>query len=164
VDNFDDDRRRLCQAALALAAAAALPACGGSGSGGQCKDPGSVKTSENVGPTAVSTGIMAANVQVDTAVERMTSEINVYVCRDACGLYAMDAGCTHLGCNVDFVSAEAGFSCKCHGATYDFNGTNPTAPAPSPLKHYAIALQASGEILVDVSPEGVVDASVRLKG
>jgi nitrite reductase/ring-hydroxylating ferredoxin subunit len=161
VDDFDDDRRRLCQAALALAASSALPACGG-GSAASCKS--APLATENVSASAVNTGVKAIDIPVDGAVPRMSSEINVFLCRDECGLYAVDAGCTHLGCNVSFVSAQSGFSCKCHGATYDFNGGNPTRPAPSPLKHYAIEILASGEVLVDVSPQGVVDANVRLKG
>jgi cytochrome b6-f complex iron-sulfur subunit len=164
MSDIDNDRRRFCQAALALAGTALIPACGGSGaSGAQCKmAPVSSEITNEA--RAVSTGLMATDVPMNSAVARMTSQINIFVARDDCGLYAMDAGCTHLGTNVNFVSAKDGFLCPLHGAKYDFNGENQTAPAPSPLKHYAISTLPSGELLVDVTPEGVVDADVRLKG
>lgn len=166
MSDIDNGRRRFCQAALALAAGSMIPACGGSGSGSaQCKNTSGQTSNENVNQLrAVSTGLMAASVPLNDAIPVMTSQVNIYVARDACGLYALDAGCTHLGTNVDFVSADKGFRCPLHFATYDFNGENQTAPAPAPLKHYAVATLASGEILVDVSPAGVVGADVRLKG
>jgi Rieske Fe-S protein len=73
----------------------------------------------------------------------------VWVCRDASGLYAMSAACTHAGCTVAHRSAQ--FFCPCHGATFDLNGQNPTSPARQPLAHYAVCVDASGNMLVDVN-------------
>ena len=90
---------------------------------------------------------------------------NVFVCHDADGYYAVDAGCTHLGCDVALKAGgdlKQWFACPCHGATYDANGQNPTTPAPLPLKHYALCVQPSGTLLVDVTEAGV-DPKVRLK-
>ena len=112
------------------------------------------------GSGAVGAGL-ASDVPMNGAVNVMTPAGNVFICRDAQGLYALDAGCTHLGCDVNFVSSTSGFLCPCHGATFDFNGQKPTSPAPRPLRHYELCVQASGTLLVDLDTE--VDPTVRLK-
>lgn len=59
------------------------------------------------------------------------------------------AVCTHLGCTVNAV--ETGYSCPCHGSTYDLLGFNTGGPAPRPLTYYQVYRGASGEVLVDKS-------------
>jgi len=153
----DRDRRLICKATLALGAVTILPACG---------------NNANNGPTCGSSAIgvgTADSVPLNTAVNIPTGAaqvgMSIFICHDAEGFYAVDAGCTHLGCDVALKAAgdlKQGFACPCHGATYDANGQNPTSPAPSPLKHYALCAQPSGTLLVDVTEAGV-DPKVRLK-
>lgn len=57
--------------------------------------------------------------------------------------------CTHLGCTVNMV--ETGYSCPCHGSTYDRHGKNTGGPAPLPLVYYHVFKGASGELMVDKS-------------
>lgn len=57
--------------------------------------------------------------------------------------------CTHLGCTVNMV--ETGYSCPCHGSTYDRHGVNTGGPAPSPLVYFHVFKGASGELMVDKS-------------
>ncbi len=59
------------------------------------------------------------------------------------------AVCTHLGCTVN--SAETGYSCPCHGSTYDKYGRNTGGPAPTPLVFFHVFKGASGDIMVDKS-------------
>ncbi|SCA64248.1 hypothetical protein SCG7086_DA_00030 [Chlamydiales bacterium SCGC AG-110-P3] len=59
------------------------------------------------------------------------------------------AVCTHLGCTVNAV--ETGYSCPCHGSTYDLIGRNTGGPAPSPLVFFQVFKGASGELQVDKS-------------
>ncbi|MFN4173578.1 MAG: ubiquinol-cytochrome c reductase iron-sulfur subunit [Parachlamydiaceae bacterium] len=59
------------------------------------------------------------------------------------------AVCTHLGCTVNAV--DTGYSCPCHGSTYDRNGLNTGGPAPTPLVFFSIYKGASGELMVDKS-------------
>lgn len=59
------------------------------------------------------------------------------------------AVCTHLGCTVNMV--ETGYSCPCHGSTYDIHGQNTGGPAPAPLVYFYLFKGASGDILVDKS-------------
>jgi Rieske Fe-S protein len=157
-DRASEDRRRICQGAALLLAGAALEACGGgaqAGSDMSCGEPA-------CGATAFSVGVTAADVAVGDARSIQMPQAHVFLCRDANGVYAMDAGCTHLGCDVMFVSQAAGFHCPCHGATYDYNGQHATAPAPTPLAHYAVCAAPSGTLSVDANQ--VVDACVRFKG
>jgi Rieske Fe-S protein len=149
----DRDRRLICKAGLVLGAASVLPACG---------DGTTVAAVCTAGAVGVGN---AADVPLNGAVLHPTPQANVFICHDAQGFYAVDAGCTHLGCDVEMKAAgdlKQGFNCPCHGATYDANGDKPTAPAPTPLRHYLLCAQPSGALVVDVTQNGV-DATVRLK-
>ncbi|MCH1430137.1 MAG: Rieske 2Fe-2S domain-containing protein [Chlamydiales bacterium] len=57
------------------------------------------------------------------------------------------AVCTHLGCTVNAV--ETGYSCPCHGSTYNHSGDVTGGPAPEALKFFKVFLGASGDLLVD---------------
>jgi cytochrome b6-f complex iron-sulfur subunit len=72
---------------------------------------------------------------------------DLYVVRDSGGLYALNASCPHAGCTVK--EQQGQWYCPCHGATFDLNGQNPTAPAFSPLDHYSLCIDGSGNVLVD---------------
>ena len=41
------------------------------------------------------------------------------------------------------------FYCPCHGATFALDGSQPTSPAHTALKHYAMCVDASGNVTVD---------------
>jgi Rieske Fe-S protein len=147
------DRRLFCQAGVALAAAS----CGAR------PTANSDMSSDACSSNAVGVG-NASDVALNAAAKRALPGANVFICHDAGGLYALDAGCTHLGCDVmpkDTSNVSQGFLCMCHGATYDANGQNPTTPAPLPLAHYQLCMQPSGALIVD--PTVTVAASARLK-
>lgn len=78
---------------------------------------------------------------------------NFVVARDANGLYAMSAVCTHAGCFLDdgAQTITAGLQCPCHGSTFDGNGAVVRGPANAPLQHYAVTVAADGSITVDGS-------------
>ncbi|CDZ79847.1 Cytochrome b6-f complex iron-sulfur subunit [Candidatus Rubidus massiliensis] len=59
------------------------------------------------------------------------------------------AVCTHLGCTVNMV--DTGYSCPCHGSTYDRYGRNTGGPAPLPLVYFEVSKGASGDIMVNKS-------------
>jgi Rieske Fe-S protein len=115
------------------------------------------------GGNAVGVG-NASDVALNAVALHMTPAANIFICHDAGGLYAVDAGCTHLGCDVNPKNASnlsQGFICPCHQATYDANGEHPTAPAPRPLAHYQLCVQPSGALIAD--PTTTVAATTRLK-
>jgi Rieske Fe-S protein len=77
--------------------------------------------------------------------------------RDPDGLYAMTITCTHQGCAV--TPSGATLFCSCHGSRFDSNGGVLNGPAASPLVHFAVTLDAAGNITVDGTTQ--VSASVR---
>ena len=81
--------------------------------------------------------------------------------RDAMGVYALTLVCTHQGCTA----APAGntgarqINCPCHGSQFDRNGAVINGPAARPLVHYAVTIDASGNIIVHTNSQ--VAATVR---
>jgi Rieske Fe-S protein len=76
---------------------------------------------------------------------------NVAVARDAEGLYAMSAVCTHQGCLLSdsATSIEAGLSCPCHGSTFSGDGSVTRGPAGAALQHYAVSIASDGSITIE---------------
>src|SRR5438132_824355 len=75
----------------------------------------------------------------------------VWMIRNADGLYALIAICTHLGCTPNWFASEERFKCPCHGSNFLRDGTNVAGPAPVPLYRAAIAMDVTGNIIVDKS-------------
>jgi Rieske Fe-S protein len=77
------------------------------------------------------------------------SSKNFFVVRDASGLYALTARCTHQGVTVTAQTSQ--FFCSGHGATFNFNGDATGAPATAPLQHFAMCMLPNGNVGVDTS-------------
>lgn len=107
-----------------------------------CEDKGSPPT----GP------VSAGNVSKLT-VGALLVMSNIAVGLDSQGVYGMSAVCTHQECLVDdgAQTIAAGLNCPCHGLTFDGNGNVTHGPAQTPLQHYAVTIDASGNITVDGS-------------
>jgi cytochrome b6-f complex iron-sulfur subunit len=60
---------------------------------------------------------------------------------------AFNAGCTHLGCTVQFRPDLGVIWCACHNGRYDLNGINISGPPPRPLTPFKVNIQ-DGEIFV----------------
>ncbi|MEP7051932.1 MAG: Rieske (2Fe-2S) protein [Pseudomonadota bacterium] len=72
--------------------------------------------------------------------------------RDENGLYAMTNTCTHQGCPVT-PAAGATLYCSCHGSRFDSNGAVLSGPANGSLVHYAVTIDADGNITVNGATE-----------
>jgi len=82
---------------------------------------------------------------------RFIQEARIWMVRDAEGLFAIFARCTHLGCTPNWMPSENKFKCPCHGSGYDSEGINFEGPAPRPMDRAHIALLPTGEVQVDTS-------------
>ena len=81
---------------------------------------------------------------------KFKKDFRVWIVREAEGLYALFAKCTHLGCTPRWLAAEAKFKCPCHGSGFYKSGINFEGPAPRPLERVRIALAEDGQLIVDV--------------
>ena len=83
---------------------------------------------------------------------------NLFVVRDANGLYALTARCTHEGATC--VVSGGDFFCPRHGAEFTFNGAIISGPVITPLVHYGMCTLAGGHVGVQTAM--IVSASTRL--
>ncbi len=73
----------------------------------------------------------------------------VFIGRDAGGLFALSAVCTHLGCTVALTGDH--LACPCHASRFSTDGTNLSGPASNPLSYLHLEFNAAGEVVVDLS-------------
>ena len=71
---------------------------------------------------------------------------NVFLFRDADGVYAISAVCTHLGCTV--ARSAKGFECPCHGSKFGASGNVEAGPAPRGLPWLEVGRAADGQLVV----------------
>jgi len=91
------------------------------------------------------TGLAPGDLAIGQA--RALPRRTLYVCRDARGLFAVSAICTHYACLADLDGA--GFTCPCHGSRFALDGSVEVGPAKAPLAHYALSIGADGLLVVD---------------
>lgn len=53
-------------------------------------------------------------------------------------VHLVDTTCTHLGCELEWNSAEKSWDCPCHGSRFDFDGNILDSPAIKPLKNIEV--------------------------
>ena len=98
-------------------------------------------------PTKVKVGYPSDfNYGVDT---RFQAKDRIWMVRNAEGLFAIFAKCTHLGCTPGWVEQESKFKCPCHGSGYDMEGVNFEGPAPRPMDRCHLSIDSRGRIVVD---------------
>ena len=78
-----------------------------------------------------------------------------FIGRDARGLYAIVATCTHLGCQAQ--EGRDGFACPCHGSRFDPAGGVAQGPARRPLARAGLALDGSGRVVLNLGQEVAAD-------
>jgi nitrite reductase/ring-hydroxylating ferredoxin subunit len=81
-----------------------------------------------------------------------------FVGRDARGLYAIVAVCTHLGCLAR--NRDRGFECPCHGSRFDASGAVSQGPADRSLARARLSLDANGRLSLHLRE--IVDDAFRL--
>jgi nitrite reductase/ring-hydroxylating ferredoxin subunit len=93
----------------------------------------------------------ASSYPVDAPKRFTASAYDFYVVKDAQGFYAVDTACTHEGVAVTIQGS--GFYCPRHGATFDINGKHLSGPGSGYLQHYAVCVDASGNVSVDYTTD-----------
>ena len=65
------------------------------------------------------------------------------------GVIAFNVTCPHLGCAIDFRSAERDYFCPCHNSSFGLDGSisNPDSPSPRPMDSLQTKVE-KGEIKV----------------
>jgi cytochrome b6-f complex iron-sulfur subunit len=86
-------------------------------------------------------------------------EQRLWVYRDATGLFAISAVCTHLGCIVS--AQDGGYFCPCHGSRFDATGNVLSGPAPRALKHLQLSVSPDGQLVVNQDKETEADARLQ---
>lgn len=81
-----------------------------------------------------------------------------FVVRDAGGVYAVSAACTHEG--VTCAISGTNIRCPRHGAKFTFNGAIVSGPVSKPLVHYSMCTMANGHLGVTAGSQ--VPATTRL--
>lgn len=81
-----------------------------------------------------------------------------FVVRDAGGVYAVSASCTHEG--VTCAVSGTNIRCPRHNAKFTFNGAIVSGPVNKPLVHYSMCTMPNGHLGVTTSSQ--VPASTRL--
>ena len=151
-DRFADvDRRAFCLSALAAGLAVA---CGGGSS------PEPTAAAPTGGPLTTTDTKAALLAQPDGTTRDYRNIGNFFLIKDATGIYAMTAICTHMGCTVGLPIGTQ-ITCPCHGSQYNLNGANLVGPATVPLVHFQVTEPSPGAALV-VNTAMPVGASVRL--
>jgi nitrite reductase/ring-hydroxylating ferredoxin subunit len=154
-NKVDEDRRRFL-----LRCSAAAVAVGATGLAG-----GAVAGCGGGGP--MNTGFTASQITMGQCM--VATSAGVMVLRDAGGLYAMSAICTHEGTRLSCPSMAGVIECPLHHRRYDINGTmtdlgmSENTPNPN-LPHYAITFStmpatATSQIIVNTAM--VVAATAR---
>lgn len=83
--------------------------------------------------------------------ERWKASHKLVLVRDAGGLYALRAVCTHLGCIPNWHPEQRKFRCPCHGSGFHHTGVNFEGPAPRALERLKIWLDEDGRVVVDTA-------------
>lgn len=119
--------------------------------------------SSGVGPAMVG-DVSAGNVaNLPVGALRPLSSVPACIGRDSGGVYAMTLTCTHAGCDMGSQGrvSSAGIFCGCHGSRFDVNGNVVSGPATQALDHFAVTVDAGGELTVHGGES--VGADQRLK-
>ncbi len=91
------------------------------------------------------------------AARLVEADVRLVVARDASGVYAMSAVCTHMG-GALFLDPDGTSRCPAHASRFGKNGERLEGPAQRGLSHFAVRL-CDGRVWVD--PTTVVPPDTR---
>lgn len=122
---------------------------------------GGVANPEPLGWRAPAGGVEVGSVSdFPLGTWRLNAGARAIVARDAMGLYAYSALCTHERCVLDEPDAMGVAACACHGSRFDGVGRPIAPPATVALRHLAVRV-AGARVYVDPN-ERVLDTATRV--
>lgn len=130
-------------------AAMAVSACGGCSQFGSRK-PDAIASQVN-GTLRLSEADSSAllKTQIGFLVQSKEGGDKIMVVHSGDGsLFAVSAGCTHMGCDVSYDKKLGRLLCPCHGSEFGLDGQNIKGPAKRPLKHYTVRTENARAIIV----------------
>jgi nitrite reductase/ring-hydroxylating ferredoxin subunit len=101
------------------------------------------------------------NYAKDGGYDSLAKSKQIVLVRENGKLYAMTSLCTHKQFVVEVKDKE--FFCPKHSSRFDYDGkpapkpNGKMGPAKKPLQHYAISVDAKGEVTVDTSKKVAID-------
>ena len=144
-------RREVCGGLAACIGAIVVSGCGGDGGGGSQTPDAAPAPDAPAAGTCGTTGTTDVGAAATFTLNKPVyfASKNFFVVRDANGLYALTARCTHQG--VTLVAKTSNFYCPGHGATFNFNGDVTLGPANTPLQHFAMCTLPNGNVGVNTA-------------
>ena len=134
-------RRSFCGGCVGMAA---LAACSSENAG----TPDAAKPDASGATCTTGTDVGAASAFVANT-PKYFSAGNFFVVRDAGGLYALSARCTHEGATTIVQGSD--FYCPRHGAQFTFNGDVVSGPVVTGLVHYGMCMLPNGHVAVNTA-------------
>jgi Rieske Fe-S protein len=147
---------------------------GGSGAGGMTGAGGATGSTTSTTSSGAVCEMNPVGEQVGKPTAYATNGLHivtnksVLIGRDAGGLYALTAVCTHAGCDMAAVDSQGPFGqlsggdiiCLCHGSAFGPTGSVVQGPAHQSLRAFALALGCDGNLYVNTKQ--TVATTVRL--
>ena len=134
-------RRTFIGGAGAVAAGAALTACGASDDAGEARPAAAAPTTTT--PPGPDAKVVAAVADVPVGGGVMLESERLVVTQPTEGEFrAFIAICSHQGCNISGVEDDR-IICPCHGSRFDLDGAPTEGPAKRPLKSRPVAARGS---------------------
>jgi Rieske Fe-S protein len=102
----------------------------------------------------------ADDLPVDSLIAHPT--LDLFVGRDAAGVYVMTSRCTHQSCNMianQGVAPDLTITCGCHFSRFDRFGAVLNGPATMTLPHFHVIVTEDGVVGVDLNQ--LVDVDFR---
>ena len=99
-------------------------------------------------PTSFKAGL-PTDFTIGEVSTKFQKDQRVWIVREAEGIYAIFAKCTHLGCTPRWLPAENKFKCPCHGSGFYKSGINFEGPAPRPLERVRVTKAEDGQLVID---------------
>jgi Rieske Fe-S protein len=103
-------------------------------------------------PPPPGTRVPLAAIPAGARLRVLHREEPVELRREGGEVRARSLWCTHTGCEVRWIEADALYRCPCHEATFGADGRVLSGPPPRPLREVRVVLEGDRILLPDPEP------------